>query len=110
VTKGSVTVPVGLLTATPSQLRCVTKAQPERSPKNKEMKENQETVGLPEAGKPAIYERIKEGLAVASQLIIASPLKLPPKLVVVAKYLALALGVLEAVEGAAKDRRDGDED
>ncbi|GGC33029.1 hypothetical protein GCM10011386_26430 [Parapedobacter defluvii] len=74
------------------------------------MKENQETVGLPEAGKPAIYEQIKEGLAVASQLIIASPLKLPPKLVVVAKYLALALGVLEAVEGAAKDRRDGDED
>ncbi|PPK99293.1 hypothetical protein SAMN05444682_114145 [Parapedobacter indicus] len=77
---------------------------------NKEMKENQETVGLPEAGKPTIYERIKEGLAVASQLVIASPLKLPPKLVVVAKYLALALGVLEAVEGAAKDRREGDED
>jgi len=93
------------------QLRCVTKAYPKRSPKNnKEMKENQETVGLPEAGKPTIYERIKEGLAVASQLVIASPLKLPPKLVVVAKYLALALGVLEAVEGAAKDRREGDED
>ncbi|WP_257669581.1 hypothetical protein [Parapedobacter tibetensis] len=39
----------------------------------------------------------------ASQLVIASPLKLPPKVVAVAKYLALALGVLEAVEGAAKE-------
>ncbi|GGC45979.1 hypothetical protein GCM10011386_42810 [Parapedobacter defluvii] len=74
------------------------------------MKESQDTVGLPEAGKPTIYERIKEGLAVASQLVIASPLKLPPRVVAVAKYLALALGVLEAVEGAAKDRREGDEE
>ena len=74
------------------------------------MKKNQDTVGLPEAGKPTIYERIKEGLAVASQLVIASPLKLPPKAVAVAKYLALALGVLEAVEGAAKDGREGDEE
>lgn len=60
--------------------------------------------------KPTLYNRIKETLAVASQLIIASPLKLPPKIVAVAKYLALALGVLEAVEGAARDRREGDED
>jgi len=109
VTAGSVTVPVGLLTAIPFQLRCATKAQPKRSLKNKKMKENQEPVGLPEAGKPTIYERIKEGLAVASQLVIASPLKLPLKLVAVAKYLALTLGVLEAVEGAAKDRREEDE-
>jgi len=29
--------------------------------------------------------------------------------VAVAKYLALALGVLEAVESAAKDRREEDE-
>lgn len=93
-------VPVALLN------QSVTKTITEN---NKEMKENQETVGLPEAGKPTIYKRIKEGLAIASQLIIASPLKLPPKLVAVAKYLALALGVLEAVEGA-KDRREGDED
>ncbi|GGC47888.1 hypothetical protein GCM10011386_45030 [Parapedobacter defluvii] len=77
---------------------------------NQKMKKNQDTVGLPEAGKPTIYERIKEGLAVASQLVIASPLKLPPKVVAVAKYLALALGVLEAVEGAAKDGREGDEE
>jgi len=73
------------------------------------MKENKETVELPEAGKPTIYERIKEGLAIASQLVIASPLRLPSKVVSVAKYLALALGVLEAVESAAKQGREGDE-
>jgi len=38
----------------------------------------------------------------ASHFIIASPLKLPPKVVMVARYLALALGVLEAVENGAK--------
>lgn len=75
------------------------------------MNTKEKTVGLPEAGKPTLYERIKEGLAVASQLVIASPLKLPPKIVVVAKYLALALGVLEAVEGASKKvESNGDEE
>ncbi len=69
------------------------------------MKEK-ETVGNPTVGKPTLYERIKETLAVASQLIIASPLKLPPKVVAAAKYLALALGVLEAVEGAAGKGED----
>lgn len=51
-----------------------------------------------------LYDRIKETLAVASQLIIASPLKLPPKVVLTAKYLALALGVLEAVESGVKGK------
>lgn len=74
------------------------------------MKENKESVGLPKAGRPTLYERIKEGLAMASQFIVASPLKLPPKVVTLAKYVALALGVLEAVEGAARDRREDDED
>ncbi|WP_353197181.1 hypothetical protein [Parapedobacter defluvii] len=74
------------------------------------MKKNQENVGGLEVSRPTLYERIKEGLAVASQLVIASPLKLPPRVVAVANYLALALGVLEAVEGAAKDRREGDEE
>jgi len=70
------------------------------------MKGNKKTVGLPEAGKPTLYERIKEGLAIASQLIIAAPVKLPPKVVIVAKYVALALGVLEAVEGASKKKEE----
>ncbi len=73
------------------------------------MQNEKNTVGLPAAEKPTLYERIKETLAVASQLIIAAPLKLPPKVVVVARYVALALGVLEAVEGAAK-KGEGDED
>lgn len=70
----------------------------------------QQTVGTPEAGKPTLYERIKETPAMASQFIITAPLKLPPKVVIVAKYLALALGVLEAVESAAKDGGEDDED
>jgi len=74
------------------------------------MQESTDTVDLPKERETTLYDRIKETLAVASQLVIASPVKLPPKVVVVAKYLALALGVLEAVEGAAKDRREGDED
>ena len=73
------------------------------------MKKNNKTIGIPTVEKPTLYERIKETLAVASQLVIASPLKLPPKVVVLAKYLALALGVLEAVESAAK-KGDNDED
>ena len=73
------------------------------------MKETIEPVGHPEDGKPTLYERIKEALAVASQLVIASPVKLPPKVVVVARYLALALGVLEAVESGVRNG-EGDAD
>ncbi|WP_262247647.1 hypothetical protein [Parapedobacter soli] len=69
------------------------------------MEETTKTVGLPEAGRATLYERIKETLAVASQLVIAAPVKLPPRVVAVARYVALALGVLEAVEGGV--RKDG---
>lgn len=44
-----------------------------------------------------VYKKIKHALAVASQVIIAAPVKLPPKLVAVAKYVALAIGILDAV-------------
>ena len=74
------------------------------------MKETTATVGRPEAGKPTLYDRMKETLAMASQLIIASPLKLPPKVVVVAKYVALALGVLEAVESGARSTEGADDE
>ena len=74
------------------------------------MKETTNAVDLPETGEATLYDRIKETLAVASQLVIASPVKLPPKLVLVAKYLSLALGVLEAVEsGMQKGEGEGDE-
>ena len=74
------------------------------------MKANKDTVELPEAEKPTLYDRIKETLSMASQLIIAAPVGIPPKVVTVAKYVALALGVLEAVESAAKKGDDDDED
>ncbi|MFB2121120.1 hypothetical protein [Parapedobacter sp. 2B3] len=67
------------------------------------MKETIKTVDLPKERETTLYDRIKETLAVASQLIIASPVRLPPKVVLTAKYLALALGVLEAVEGSLRD-------
>ena len=74
------------------------------------MKETLKTVGTPESGKPTLYERIKETLAVASQFIIAAPLKLPPKVLAVARYVVLALGVLEAVEnGVRQQEGEGDE-
>ncbi|WP_143053792.1 hypothetical protein [Parapedobacter koreensis] len=66
-------------------------------------KVNNKAVQRPEAGKLTVYDRIREGLAVASQLIIASPLGLPAKVVAVAKYVALALGVLEAVGRRGKE-------
>lgn len=58
--------------------------------------------------KKSIYRQIKNVLAVASQTIIAAPVKLPPKVVLVAKYVAMALGVLEAAEGTA--RKEGAHD
>ncbi|HWK57291.1 MAG TPA: hypothetical protein VNQ80_08140 [Parapedobacter sp.] len=67
------------------------------------MQETTKTVDLPKERETTLYDRIKETLALASQLIIASPVKLPPKVVVVARYLALALGVLEAVEGGVRN-------
>lgn len=69
------------------------------------MKENQAN-----KDKPTLYEQIKETLAVASQLIITAPVKLPAKVVVVAKYLALALGVLEAVESAADGKGEPEDE
>ena len=60
--------------------------------------------------RPPWYRRVKRGLAAAAQAILAAPLKLPPKVVMVAKYVALALGVLEAVEnGVRQEEGEGDE-
>ncbi|MFB2118552.1 hypothetical protein [Parapedobacter sp. 2B3] len=73
------------------------------------MVKDNKNVELPQAEKPTVYERIKETLALASQLIIAAPMKLPPKVVMAARYLALVLGVLEAVENGAK-KGGADED
>lgn len=73
------------------------------------MEDNKETVGVPKVRRPTVFNRIKGGLAMASQLIIASPLKLPPKVVAVARYMALALGILDAVTAANQKGEDDDE-
>ena len=70
------------------------------------MKTNNSSVGLPKAAKPTLFDQIKESLAVASQFIIAAPLNLPAKVVTVAKYVALALGVLEAIESGLRETED----
>ncbi|WP_257670463.1 hypothetical protein [Parapedobacter tibetensis] len=60
--------------------------------------ENNKTTGLPNAEKPTWYGKIKNGLALAAQVIISAPLKLPTKVVAAAKYVALAIGLLDAIE------------
>lgn len=64
--------------------------------------------------KQSIYEKVKGFLAVASQFIMTAPLKVPPKVVMVARYIALAMGVLEAAKkgtgkGIGKQEGEGDE-
>lgn len=73
------------------------------------MKENEEPVKLSAAEKPTLYEQIKATLALASQLIIAAPVKLPSKVLAVAKCVALAIGVLDAAHSASKEWRKDDE-
>lgn len=45
-----------------------------------------------------MFKKIKKVLATVSRLIIAAPLKLPRKIVAAAKYVALAIGLLDALE------------
>lgn len=42
--------------------------------------------------------RLREGLQLASQLVIASPVRLPAKVVAAAKYVSLALGLWESLD------------
>ncbi|WP_028295899.1 hypothetical protein [Olivibacter sitiensis] len=48
------------------------------------------------------WTKVKQGLQVASELVIATPLGLPAKVVQVARYLSLALGIIESLEHSAK--------
>lgn len=45
-----------------------------------------------------VIKTIARTLATASQLILASPLRLPPRVVAVAQYVSLGLAVLDALE------------
>lgn len=42
---------------------------------------------------------LRAGLQLASQLVIASPIRLPAKVVVAAKYMSLALGLWDSLDG-----------
>lgn len=43
----------------------------------------------------------------ASQAIVAAPVKLPPKVVTVARYVALAVTLLDALEPKGEEGSDG---
>jgi hypothetical protein len=56
--------------------------------------------------RPSLYRRIKRGLSVAARAIITAPLKLPAKVVAAARYVALLVGVLDALD-SEQQRSDG---
>jgi len=64
------------------------------------------SVGIPTKGKPTLYEQIKQGLALAAQLVISAPLKLPSKLVLGAKYATLLLSLLDALENDEEKEKE----
>ena len=51
-------------------------------------------------------KRITRTLATASQLIIAAPVRLPPKVVAIAKYVSLGAALLEAVVAGREEGED----
>jgi len=64
-----------------------------------------------------IFRKIRQGLRDAAQVIIMAPIKLPAKVVAVARYVALAIGILETLDpekGAeglqTKDKEKGEEE
>jgi len=59
--------------------------------------------------KETLFNQIKGGLHLAAQLILASPFKLPGKLVQGAKYVALAVSLLEGMDGLDQSKKE-DED
>lgn len=59
--------------------------------------------------KARIVKRIIRTLATASQLIIAAPVRLPPKVLAVAQYVSLGAALLEAIAaGQVGDREQED--
>jgi len=48
--------------------------------------------------RPTLYQRVKEALALVAQIVITAPLKLPPKVVQGAQYLALLIGLLDSLD------------
>lgn len=50
------------------------------------------------------YRRLKEGLSTVAGAVLAAPLKLPPKVVAGARYVALVMGLLDALEAGQPDQ------
>jgi|GEM_PF-1185854 len=52
------------------------------------------------SGQPAVpwWVSLRQGLQLASQLVAASPVRLPPKVVAAARCLSLALGIWESLD------------
>jgi len=88
------------------------------------MKNNNEPVSAPRgaaeatpvqasSGQPAVpwWVSLRQGLQLASQLLIASPVRLPARVVAAAKYVSLALGIWESLDSrqevpSSTDRED----
>ncbi|WP_270090809.1 hypothetical protein [Sphingobacterium sp. SYP-B4668] len=51
-----------------------------------------------------ILRKIRQGLRDAAQVIIMAPIKLPSKVLAVARYVALAIGILEALDPEKEER------
>lgn len=58
----------------------------------------QHDVGRSTDERPSLYQRIKDGLALAAQIVITAPLKLPPRVVQGTQYLALLIGLLDSLD------------
>ena len=52
---------------------------------------------------PRILKRITRAVATASQLLVAAPVRLPSKVMAVAKYAALGAALLEAFMGEEEE-------
>jgi len=71
------------------------------------MNEHENLDGMSGTNRTTVYKRIRDALALASQLILAAPVKLPPKVVNAAKCVSLVLGVLEAIDTDPAPQTEG---
>lgn len=65
--------------------------------------------GVPKAAGPPWYRQIKKGLAVAAQVIIAAPVRLPGRLVQAAKYVSLLVGLLDGLDNEDAAGKESDD-
>ena len=57
-----------------------------------------------------LFKRIKAALSMAAQVIIAAPLKLPPKVLAGARYVALLIGLLDALDAGKQAKPPASEE